>query len=120
MKTLDQAIYDALQDYRAQAVALLGNDVCVGYEAIVGPDGKMQIAFTVSLIHYDGYKLQQLGSGLTFFAALNQATDQNKPIPTLRECRNEAGRRRQQKNLATKKAGESVKGELGRLGLEEP
>lgn len=102
-RTLNQAIYDALDDYRTQAVALLGPAACVGFDATMLPNGDMQVRFTVSLHHGDGYKLQEFGSGITFFEALKNATEHSS-IPTTRWHKD---RERRERQIRNKKAEQS-------------
>lgn len=110
----EQVFIDWGDEKIAEARALLGSQAFVDLRIVWLPDGGIQVSCSVGLEHTDGYKLQQLGSGMTFYEALMEASEHKQVRSPLRHRRDELGRAQQRENAGQGQNAE-VLAELARV-----
>ena len=112
--TLDDCIIELLDVRSTEASALLGASAYVDFCVCRLPGGGMQVRWSVGKEHNDGYKLQELGSGQTFYEALMEAAKAMEGQRTIRPRTDQLGRQMQRTNVTTEQQPQ-VRGELAKL-----
>lgn len=113
MARAEQIFVDWGDEKLAEARALLGSRAYVDLRIVWLPDGGIQVACSVGLEHADGYRLQQLGSGMSFYEAIVEASAHKKARSPLRHRTDELGRAQQRENAGQGQSSE-VLAELAR------